>query len=106
VRPTGWIPELYWKYRAKCQKRESALSVFVNVGFLITLRRAGLFPGTISASMLYLPLLAFQNAGWIQPCPLSAWTATPAFVIGSTYPLQYLSVMVRALSQATWELIG
>ena len=41
-------------------------------------------PGTITGTLLYLPLPIFEYAGWIQLGRASRWTATLAFVIGSS----------------------
>jgi hypothetical protein len=44
-------------------------------------------PGAITGTLLYLPLPLFEYAGWMQLGRASGWTATLAFVIGTSYPL-------------------
>jgi Protein of unknown function with HXXEE motif len=44
-------------------------------------------PGTISGTVLYLPLALFEYTGWMQLGRASGWTAILAFVIGSSYPI-------------------
>jgi hypothetical protein len=44
-------------------------------------------PGVISGTGLYLPLLLFEYAGWMQLGRASWWAAMLAFVIGCSYPL-------------------
>jgi hypothetical protein len=44
-------------------------------------------PGVVSGTLLYLPLLWFEYAGWIRLGRASLGTAAVALSIGATYPL-------------------
>jgi len=44
-------------------------------------------PGTISGTLLYLPLPLFEYWGWIRVGRTSLWTAGAALLIGTSYPL-------------------
>ena len=44
-------------------------------------------PGTITGTLLYLPLPWFECAGWIRLGPISLWIAAMALSTGTSYPL-------------------